>query len=53
MAVSEGLLGAGSKTGGMFVVSFLLCEQPEPKRSDLQRKGELGASLVDIFIQVF
>ena len=33
IAVSEeGLLGAGSKKlGGMFVVSFLLCEQPETK----------------------
>ena len=33
MAVSEvGLLGAGSrKLGGMFAVSFLLCEQPETK----------------------
>ena len=33
IAVSEvGLLGAGSrKLGGMFAVSFLLCEQPETK----------------------
>ncbi len=58
MAVSEmGLPGAGSrKLGGIFAVSFLLGEQPKPKKirfkPQIRRKSFIDVIVIQVFLTI-